>query len=81
MTTVRYQHAATLLRTAVLLAADDASLVAELHGPSHGTFAPTGSMTIIRQEHSAVLLPNGKVLLAGGHENHYVGLAVAELYY
>ena len=32
-----------------------------------GTWSGTGSMSIARQSHSATLLPNGKVLVAGGH--------------
>ena len=32
-----------------------------------GTWIPTASFTTARQGHTATLLPNGKVLLAGGY--------------
>jgi hypothetical protein len=46
---------------------------------SGGTFTPTGSTTIARSGHTATLLPNGKVLIAGGYTGS-VQLASAELY-
>ena len=51
-----------------------------------GTFGPTGSMTIPRVSHTATLLTNGKVLIAGGIQTvsnpGYINLvtATAELY-
>ena len=53
---------------------------------SVGTFAPTGAMTTPRWGHTATLLPNGKVLVAGGIaggdpvDGTTVLLASAELY-
>jgi hypothetical protein len=56
----------------VLLAGGDisglfeATETAEIYDPATGKFSPTGSMTIARAGHSASLLPDGRVLIAGG---------------
>jgi WD40 repeat protein len=47
--------------------------------PSSGTFTLTGSMAIARANHTATLLPDGRVLIAGG-SNNSGDLASAELY-
>ena len=45
-----------------------------------GNFTAIGNMTTARAEHTATLLPNGKVLIAGGEGDGFQALASAELY-
>jgi hypothetical protein len=52
---------------------------AELYDSAIGAFSPTGSMTAARVNHTATLLPDGRVLIAGG-DNGSANLALAELY-
>jgi hypothetical protein len=53
---------------------------AELYDPASGTWTPTGSLAVARVEHTATLLANGKVLVAGGFNSNDGVLASAELY-
>src|SRR5215510_5436965 len=52
---------------------------AELYDPSTGTFTPTGEMVTPRSRCTLTLLPDGKVLAAGGSDGQRA-LASAELY-
>jgi N-acetylneuraminic acid mutarotase len=83
-----YSHTATLLpdgRVLVVGGFQQSSYrppipmpVAELYDPATGTWSPTGNLITGRGNHTATLLPNGKVLVAGGESGSPV--ASAELY-
>jgi len=88
LTVARVGHTATLLPSGkVLIAGGDAGgaylgavlASTELYDPVAGTFTATGSMTAAREDHTATLLGNGKVLIAAGEDYSGV-LASAELY-
>src|ERR1017187_3458148 len=104
MTNRRYAQTSTLLQNGGVLITggfsfdssaclqDDTSPAlasAEIYDPSNGSFAPTGSMAEVRGGHTATLLTNGKVLIAGGDNTggddllpffHGDGSVTAEVY-
>jgi hypothetical protein len=85
MTTERMAHTATLLTNGKVLVAGGTTSFArrpvwdsvELYDPPTGTFALTNSMTTPRAGHTATLLPDGRVLIAGGDASK---VGTAELY-
>lgn len=93
LSTSRYQHSATLLNDGTVLIAGGVSCPsagsctylnsAELYNASAGTISSTGGMTAARSA-PAVLLGNGKVLVAGGYSCDSNGncssLSSAEIY-
>jgi hypothetical protein len=98
MSSVRSLHTATLLQDGKVLivggmssssgsgssgGADPASQSAELYDPASGTFTTvTGATIASRSMHTATLLKDGKVLIAGGLETGSSGnmLSSAEIY-
>jgi hypothetical protein len=87
MNVARESHTATLLSNGQVLVAggnnssfgNGYQASAELYNPATGRWALTASMTVPRENHQAVLLQNGQVLVAGGF-NASGTLASAELY-
>ena len=91
LTTARAGHTATLLPNGKVLVAGgyqrnypqdpqaNSLPNAELYDPTSGTWTATGSLNAARDSHTATLLPNGKVLVAGGY-NGSADLTSTELY-
>jgi N-acetylneuraminic acid mutarotase len=85
----RYNHTATLLPSGEVLVAGGeggtaAALTwlasAELYDPKTRKWTLTGSMSVGRTDHTATLLANGEVLVAGGTDYEINCYATAELY-
>jgi hypothetical protein len=77
MTSARFRHTATLLQNGKILVTGGGpkypeyatTNTAELFDPAMGTFTSLPPMTTARQYHTATLLPDGRVLLAGGYSD------------
>jgi N-acetylneuraminic acid mutarotase len=87
----RYQHTATLLPNGKVLVAGGHGFTCctgssgvlattELYDPASGTWTSSGNLATDRAEHTATLLANGKVLVAGGNNPKTGYPANAELY-
>ena len=87
----RVGHSATLLPNGKVLIAGGLAgrifeggpgIVAttEIYDPAAGRFTPGPSMRAARSGHAAVLLQNGKILVAGGEASDNQNLASAEIY-
>ena len=92
MSNPRRGHTATLLLNGTVLVTggctnSDTNAVycdqrlssADIYDPSTDTFTATGAMTHARMDHTATLLPNGNVLIAGGTDGTS-NLNTAEIY-
>ncbi len=92
MITARYDFSATLLLDGHVLITGGLYIptgangtyplaAAELYDPASGKFSPTGSMVVARHGHTATLLADGRVLIAGGgFDKDFQPYASAELY-
>lgn len=86
MSTVRFEHTATLLTNGRVLVAggrDEAANIsglgtAEQYDPATNAWSAAGSLATGRFGHTASLLQNGKVLIAGGEKGNT--LASTEIY-
>jgi hypothetical protein len=88
LATGRYGHTATRLQSGKVLIAGGASASAvpalasaELFDPATGTFSATAApMASARIDHTATLLSDGRVLIAGGVDTYSMPLDSAELF-
>jgi len=87
MATGRYFHTATLLPSGKVLIAGGAweraagfgMTLCELYDPATGSWTAAASMATYRSEHTATLLPCGRVLVTGA-ANYFDGQGVCELF-
>jgi hypothetical protein len=83
----RYSHTATLLANGKVLVVGGMNFTsapvylrsAEIFDPAQGTWSMSQSLNVGRYEHTASLLPTGKLLVVGGY-NGASALADAEIY-
>jgi uncharacterized delta-60 repeat protein len=90
LSTSRYDHTATLLPNGQVLVAGGVRLSgmnvttyvssAELYNPASGIWTATARLTTARHNHTATLLPNGKVLVTGGSNANNNFLGTSELF-
>jgi hypothetical protein len=59
---------------------DVTTFTAELYDPATGLFTRTGSMALALSGHTATLISNGRVLIAGGSDNDGSPLPSTEIY-
>jgi N-acetylneuraminic acid mutarotase len=78
--TTTLNHARTLLLSALLITGLLTHPAVKARAASSGTFALTASLNTARYDHTATLLQNGQVLVAGGVDINGNPLPSAELY-
>jgi len=88
MTAARMGQTATVLRDGRVLIAGGVRNIgfrtalasAEIYDPKSGSFTAAAPMTVAREGHTATLLRDGRVLVAGGSSNGIVTIDSAEIY-